>query len=69
MKHATLTSKWWTLAVVGSGTFMSALDTSVVNVALPVISRETGATVASLEWVMLAYLIVVSSFKPIGPLA
>ncbi|HQF21501.1 MAG TPA: DHA2 family efflux MFS transporter permease subunit [Kiritimatiellia bacterium] len=61
MKHATLTSKWWTLAVVGSGTFMSALDTSVVNVALPVISRETGATVASLEWVMLAYLIVVSS--------
>jgi len=27
--------KWWTLAVVGSGTFMSALDTSVVNIALP----------------------------------
>ena len=53
--------KWWTLAVVGSGTFMSALDTSVVNVALPVIGRETGATVASVEWVVLAYLIVVSS--------
>jgi MFS family permease len=53
--------KWWTLAVVGSGTFMSALDTSVVNVALPVIGCETGASVASVEWVVLAYLIVVSS--------
>lgn len=61
MNRSAFASKWWTLAVVGSGTFMSALDTSVVNVALPVISRQTGATVASLEWVMLAYLIVVSS--------
>ena len=62
MNVATTTSgKWWTLAVVGSGTFMSALDTSVVNVALPVIGRETGATVASVEWVVLTYLIVVSS--------
>jgi hypothetical protein len=35
--------KWWTLAVVGSGTFMSALDTSVINIALPSIGRQTGA--------------------------
>jgi EmrB/QacA subfamily drug resistance transporter len=54
-------SKWWTLAVVGSGTFMSALDTSVVNVALPVIGRTTGASVSMLEWVILAYLITVSA--------
>jgi EmrB/QacA subfamily drug resistance transporter len=53
--------KWWTLAVVGSGTFMSALDTSIVNVALPVIARETGAAVPTVEWVVLAYLIAVSS--------
>jgi EmrB/QacA subfamily drug resistance transporter len=53
--------KWWTLAVVGSGTFMSALDTSVVNVALPVIGRETGAPISTLEWVILAYLIMVSA--------
>ena len=53
--------KWWTLAVVGSGTFMSALDTSVVNVALPVIGRETHSSVSSVEWVILVYLITVGS--------
>ena len=53
--------KWWTLAVVGSGTFMSALDTSVVNVALPVIERATHSSVSTVEWVILAYLITVGS--------
>ena len=32
--------KWWTLVVVGSGTFMSALDTSIVNIALPAIGHS-----------------------------
>jgi len=53
--------KWWTLAVVGAGTFMSALDTSIVNVALPVIRASTQASVATVEWVLLAYLVTVSS--------
>ncbi|MEN6337203.1 MAG: DHA2 family efflux MFS transporter permease subunit [Phycisphaerales bacterium] len=53
--------KWWTLAVIGSGTFMSALDTSVVNVALPVIQRTTRSPVSTVEWVILIYLITVSS--------
>lgn len=53
--------KWWTLAVVGSGTFMSALDTSVVNVALPVIGKATQTPVSTVEWVVLAYLITVGS--------
>lgn len=53
--------KWWTLAVIGSGTFMSALDTSVVNVALPVIQKTTHSPVSTVEWVILIYLITVSS--------
>jgi EmrB/QacA subfamily drug resistance transporter len=46
--------------VVGSGTFMSALDTSIVNVALPAIGHATGASLATLEWVVLAYMLTVS---------
>ena len=53
--------KWWTLAVVGSGSFMAALDGSVVNVALPIIGRETQAAVSSLEWIILVYYIVISA--------
>ncbi len=61
--------KWGTLAVVGSSTFMSALDTSIVNIALPVIGRETGAAISTLEWVALAYLITVSAtLLPFGRL-
>ena len=56
-----IASKWGTLAVVGLGTFMAALDGSVVNVALPVIRQVTQASVSSVEWVILAYLIAVSS--------
>ena len=31
--------KWWVLATVGIGTFMSALNGSVVNAVLPVMRR------------------------------
>ncbi|MCE5314496.1 MAG: MFS transporter [Armatimonadota bacterium] len=53
--------KWWTLAVIGSGTFMSALDTSIVNIALPIIGKTTKSPVSTIEWVVLIYLITVSS--------
>jgi EmrB/QacA subfamily drug resistance transporter len=51
---------------------MSALDTSVVNAVLPVISREFGTDVALIEWVVTIYLLVVSglllSFGRLGDL-
>lgn len=43
------------------GTFMAALDTSVVNIAVPVIQAEFGAELATVEWVIISYLLVVSS--------
>jgi MFS family permease len=48
------------LLAIGVGTFMAALDGSVVNVVLPLLSRELGASVAGIEWVMTIYLLVVS---------
>ena len=52
--------RWWVLVVVGMGTFMSALDGSVVNALLPVMRRALGASVAGIEWVVTVYLLVVS---------
>lgn len=40
---------------------MSALDGSIVNTLLPVISSDLHATVAGIEWVSTVYLLVVSS--------
>ena len=53
--------KWWVLTAVGVGTFMSALDASVVNAMLPIIGRSMGTSVATIEWVVTAYLLVVSA--------
>ena len=50
-----------TVLTVALGTFMSALDTSVVNVALPVIQTYFGVTLSAVEWVVIAYLMVISS--------
>jgi EmrB/QacA subfamily drug resistance transporter len=48
------------LVTVGLGTFMSALDGSVVNTLLPVLARELHASVAGIEWVTTVYLLVIS---------
>jgi EmrB/QacA subfamily drug resistance transporter len=50
----------WVLVTVGVGTFMSALDGSVVNTILPLLARELGTSVAGIEWVTTVYLLVVS---------
>jgi MFS family permease len=47
--------KWWTLGAVSIGLFMVMLDNTVVNVALPTISRKLGMGISSLEWVVNAY--------------
>ena len=52
--------RWWVLGCVGLGTFMSALDASIVSALLPVIGRDLGASVAGIEWVVTVYLLVIS---------
>jgi len=47
--------KWWTLVAVAFGLFMIMLDNTVVNVALPSISRDLGVSISSLEWVVNGY--------------
>jgi EmrB/QacA subfamily drug resistance transporter len=47
----------WTLAIVSIGLFMVVLDNLVVNVALPSIHRELGASIQALEWTVNAYVL------------
>ena len=41
--------------------FMATLDMSVVNVALPTLTRELGADFATIQWVILSYILVIAS--------
>lgn len=64
--------KWLVLAAIGASTFMTALDTSVVNAVLPVINRSLGSQITTIQWVVTIYLLVVSglllSFGRLGDL-
>lgn len=53
--------KWAVFLTVAVGVFMSTLDGSIVNVALPTIMNDLGASLSTVEWVMMSYLLTVSS--------
>ena len=47
--------RWWTLAAMCFALFMIMLDNTVVNVALPSIQKDLGASLSRLEWTVNAY--------------
>lgn len=57
--------RWIILANVSVATFMSTLDSSIVNVALPTISANLQTELSVLQWVITAYLLVISSLLPV----
>ncbi|TDD66389.1 MFS transporter [Actinomadura darangshiensis] len=50
-------NQWWPVIGCGLVVFMATLDTSIVNVALPVIERDFGVPTSATEWVVLGYLL------------
>jgi len=50
-----LERKWLTLVVVVTAIFMLLIDITVVNVALPSIQRDLGASISGLEWTINGY--------------
>jgi EmrB/QacA subfamily drug resistance transporter len=62
--------KWYVMAAVGMGVFLSTIDGSIVNVALPTLTRYFGADFAIVQWVVLAYLLAISTLMlSVGRLA
>lgn len=53
--------KWIILFVVVIMSFMSCLDSSIVNVALPVMTKELSVSLSSIVWIVAAYLIAICS--------
>jgi EmrB/QacA subfamily drug resistance transporter len=60
MTNKTIDRKWWVLVAVGTGSFMAALDGSVVNTILPVIKNAFKSDVATVEWIVTVYLLAIS---------
>lgn len=48
------------LAAVGCGTFMATLDASIVNIALPTLTKELDADLLQVKWVVIVYLLTIT---------
>jgi EmrB/QacA subfamily drug resistance transporter len=56
----------WVLAVAVLGSGMAFLDGTVVNVALPDIGRDLGASTSALQWILNGYLLTLASLILLG---
>jgi EmrB/QacA subfamily drug resistance transporter len=53
--------KWLVMAAVAGGIFLSTIDGSIVNIALPVLERDLHTEFAIVQWVVLAYLLTITT--------
>ncbi len=59
-------SRFWISVAVMAATIMQVLDTTIVNVALPHMTGELGATNDSISWVLTSYLMGAAVFMPLA---
>ncbi len=57
--------KWWILGVVVLGSFMSILDSTVVNIALPKLIAVFSTDVHGAQWVLTSYLLALAVVIPL----
>jgi MFS family permease len=50
--------RWWTLAVLSVSLLIIIIDDTIINVAVPTLQRELGASASALQWVVDAYIVV-----------
>jgi len=58
--------RWWVLAVLSLSVLLVVVDNTIVNVALPTISRRLSASTQDLQWVVDAYSLVFASLLLVG---
>jgi len=62
--------KWRVMMAVGSGVFLATVDGSIINVSLPTLVRAFHTNFSVVQWVVLAYLLIITtSMLSIGRLA
>src|SRR5688572_33495526 len=63
--HATH-NRWLAFAVLGTGTLMNVLDTTIANIALKPIQADLGFSESALAWVVNAYMLTFGGFLLLG---
>src|SRR6266540_3478470 len=50
--------RWWTLAILSVSLLIIIIDDTIINVAVPTLQRELGASASALQWILDAYIVV-----------
>jgi EmrB/QacA subfamily drug resistance transporter len=58
--------RWWILAVLCLSVLLTVVDNTIVNVALPTISRTLSASTQDLQWIVDAYTLVFAGLLIVG---
>ncbi len=59
--------KWIVLAAAAMGVYSTVIDMGIVNIALPTITAHFDASLTSVQWIVLIYLVIISAvLLPIG---
>jgi MFS family permease len=62
--------KWHAMAAVGAGVLLATVDGSIINVSLPTLVRSLDTEFAVVQWVVLGYLLTITtSMLSIGRVA
>ena len=62
--------KWWAYGAVAIGMFLSVMDQSGINIALPQISEDFAADIPTVQWITLGYSLATSAMlMPMGRLS
>ena len=61
MSSSSTTNKWLAMMGIGMGVFMATLNSSIVNISLPTLVKAFNTNLATIEWVILSYVLVLTS--------
>src|SRR5690625_1879323 len=62
MNNQVYKRRWWTLSVLVIGLLVIGFDTTILTVALPVLTKELGASTTDLQWIMNIYILFLAAF-------
>jgi MFS family permease len=66
MRSSAVRLGFWAQAGLLAGPFLSMIDSSVINVALPAMARSLHSSIAGVQWVASAYLLALGLGTPIA---
>ena len=66
METRTSDRRWWILAVLCLSVLLTVVDNTIVNVALPTISRDLHASTEALQWVVDGYTLAFAGLLLVG---